>query len=65
MHRWLAGWLPPAYMQPGACNNQRAAALLRVLQFFDNAAPGAPNQPYGLELFLASEASAVVEHTKQ
>jgi len=35
-------------------------------QFFDNAAPaGAQNQPYGLELFLASEASAVVEHTKQ
>ena len=35
-------------------------------QFFDNAAPaGQPNQPFGLELFLASEASAVVEHTKQ
>jgi hypothetical protein len=34
-------------------------------QFFDSAAPGAANQPYGLELFLASEASAVVEHTKQ
>ena len=35
-------------------------------QFFESAAP-APGaaQPYGLELFLASEASAVVEHTKQ
>lgn len=33
-------------------------------QFFDNAtAPAGTN--YGLELFLASEASAVVEHTKQ
>lgn len=33
-------------------------------QFFDNAtAP--PGANYGLELFLASEASAVVEHTKQ
>lgn len=33
-------------------------------QFFDNAtAP--PGSNYGLELFLASEASAVVEHTKQ
>lgn len=30
------------------------------------AAPGGPgHQQYGLELFLASEASAVVEHTKQ
>jgi hypothetical protein len=35
-------------------------------QFFDSAAPASGTaQPYGLELFLASEASAVVEHTKQ
>lgn len=33
-------------------------------QFFDNTTP-ANGQNYGLELFLASEASAVVEHTKQ
>ena len=33
-------------------------------QFFDNTTP-AGGQNYGLELFLASEASAVVEHTKQ
>lgn len=33
-------------------------------QFFDNSTP-ANGQNYGLELFLASEASAVVEHTKQ
>jgi glucosamine--fructose-6-phosphate aminotransferase (isomerizing) len=35
-------------------------------QFFESTGP-APGtaQAYGLELFLASEASAVVEHTKQ
>ena len=34
-------------------------------QFFDSVAPNGATQQYGLELFLASEASAVVEHTKQ
>jgi hypothetical protein len=36
-------------------------------QFFDANAPpaGGAGGAYGLELFLASEASAVVEHTKQ
>jgi hypothetical protein len=35
-------------------------------QFFDSHAPqGAGAVPLGLELYLASEASAVVEHTKQ
>lgn len=34
-------------------------------QFFDQNGMQKDPQAYGLELFLASEASAVVEHTKQ
>ncbi|GAB4813433.1 hypothetical protein N2152v2_000479 [Parachlorella kessleri] len=34
-------------------------------QFFDQHGVAQKDQQYGLELFLASEASAVVEHTKQ